>query len=644
MVAGPSSAGDAAAEPGADTPLVAFGRRLSRHMGVYAGAQVAVFLFGMVNLAVLTRLLPIEQFGRLAVFLLLATLLTTLYNLGSLQGTLIAVFGAGGAGEEMGVEEDEGRPLAEDPERALTTGLLLTIAIAALGTAVVFATAPFFARLFGAPGELDGIRLAALCGATGAVWRLVQNIPRLERRPVLYSTLGLVRPALALGLGIFFVVAGLGVEGALLGIAVGTALASGVGVAVGRRNYALGVDLGIVPQIFRSGAFVVPLIAAMWIVTNVDLLFVNAYAPDDAVGPYRVAMRLGAGVSYLVSAVTMALLPLKRTPLHTAMKEEHGPSGFGSALFAVFLFVGIWAVLGLALLADVMIRIAPASYADAAPLVPMIGLGLVAFGVLMVIYRGVKLPGRRGWHLGMMLAAAALFVASGLVLVPAYGGYGAAGAQIFAFGVPALVMLWVAQRSKHPLEIHYGRIALGLAIGVACIGAGQLLSPLAGDWRIAVDLVILAAFPGLLMLARAFPSEELSTFVDLSRLPRPRWRSAPVVERLSGLDPIDRRALSALVGNGVPAAEAARALAMPEPLMLSRFVASLREIGGGGESNDRDADVASYLLSPRGVARRDRLGERLCEDGVDPFDLDLLDSTLGRLRRLPKREWERLAA
>jgi O-antigen/teichoic acid export membrane protein len=646
--------------------LVLFGRRLGRHAGVYAGAHVGTFLFGMVNVAVLTRLLPIEEFGRLAVYLLLATMLTMLYNLGSLQGVLIAVFGAGGTGEEMGFEEAEGETVATDRERALTTGLLLTVAIAAAGTAAVFVAAPLFASILGQPGELGAVRLAALCGATGAVWRLVQNVPRLERRPVLYSILSLFRPGFALGLGTAFVLAGFGVEGALAGIAAGTALAIPVAIVAGRRNYAWGLDLAIVPVVFRRGAMIIPIILTMWIVTNVDLYLVSAYAPADAVGPYRVAMRLGAGISYLVSAVSTAFLPLKRTPLYTALSEEHGPSGFGSTMLSAFLFVCIWAVLGLALLADVLIRIAPASYADAAPLVPLIGLGMVACGILMVLYRGAKFPNRRNWHLGMMAAASAIFVASGLVLVPAFGGYGAAAAQIVAFTVAALVLLWVVQHSEHPLQIQYRRLGRAVAIGLLCIGFGQLVSPLAGDWRVLVDLLILAAFPALLILARAFPSEELRAFVDLSRPARPRRRSAAMVEKLRSLDPVDRRALSALVANGSSAAEASRTLSIPEPLMLSRFVASLRAIGpssdggavreeggedgnapGGEDGNgvaDRDAQVASYLLSRGGVATRDSLAEKLCEDGVDPLELDGLDLTLGRLRRIPRREWERLCA
>jgi O-antigen/teichoic acid export membrane protein len=599
----------------------------------------------MVNVAVLTRILPIEEFGRLSVYLLVATLLTTVYNLGTLQGVLISVFGVADGDEEIALDDSEGRPSVADPERALTTGVLLTIAIAAAGTVVMFAAAPFVAGLLGAPGELEAVRLAALCGATGAVWRLVHNIARLERRPGLYSSLGLARPALALGLGVALVAAGHGVEGALAGVAAGTALAVLLAIVVGRHNYALGLDFSLVPMMFRRGVFVIPIILAMWVITNVDLFLVSAYAPADAVGPYRVAMRLGAGVAYLVSAVSMAWLPLRRTPLHTALTEAHGPSGFGGTLLSVFLLFCIWAILGLALLSDLLIGVAPAAYADAAPLVPLIGLGMVASGVVLLVYRGADFPNRRRNYIVLLLVATVVFAAAGLVLVPRYGGYGAAAAQILAFAVAAGAMLWLAQRSENPLPIQYARLARGMALGLCCIAAGQLVSPLAGKWRIAVDLAILAAFPVLLVAVRAFPSEELRAFVDLSWPRRPRRRSAAVVEKLRGLDPADRRALSALIANGASSAETARALSMPEPLMLSRFVASLRAIGSAEAGDgERDAEVASYLLSSRGVAARDQLGEKLCEDGVDPLDLDVLDSTLGRLRRIPRREWKRLAS
>jgi O-antigen/teichoic acid export membrane protein len=637
--------------------LVLFGRRLGRHTAIYAASSVAVFFFGLVNVAALTRLLPIEEFGRLAIYLLLATLLTTLYNLGSLQGILICVFGVADGDAEMGLDDEEAKPLrAVDRERALTTGVLLTIAIATAGTAVVFAVAPLVADLLGAPGELEGVRLAALCGASGAVWRLVHNVARLERRPGLYTVLSVVRPVLALGLGVAFVVAGWGVEGALAGIALGTALAVPVGIATERRSYAFGLELAIVPDVFRRGAFVVPIVLSMWIVTNADLFLVSAYAPDDALGPYRVASRLGAGVSYLVSALSMAWLPLRRTPLHTALKEEHGPSGFGGTVLTAFLLVCIWVVLGLALLADVLIRIAPESYAGAAPLVPLIGLGIVASGVLLVLYRGAKLPNRRWVYIGLLLGATVVFGVAGLILVPRYGGYGAAIAQILAFVAAAGTMLWLVQRSEHPLPIQYGRLARGVVLGLLCIALGQLLSPLAGEWRLAVDLLILAAFPALLVLARAFPAEELLAFVDPSWAGWSARRSHDLVARLEGLEPDDRRVVALLAPKDGLSRLAAGALGTGEQEAMERFVASLRALGpnGGGERNgdetnggdgagDKDLEIATYLVGDLGSATRDHLGEQLCEEGVDPLDLDVLEVTLQRLRRIPRREWERLA-
>jgi O-antigen/teichoic acid export membrane protein len=631
--------------------LTSFGRRLSRHTALYAAGAIATFLFSMVNVAALTRLLPIEEYGLLAVYLVLATLLTTVYNLGSLQGILISVFGVADGDAESALDDIDAEPLRDiNRERALTTGVLLTVAIAGLGTLVVFATAPLLADLLGVPGQLEGVRLAALCGATGAVWRLVHNVARLERRPGAYSTLGLVRPALALALGVAFVVVGHGVEGALAGIALGTALAVPVAIVVGHRSYAFGLELSIVPHVFRRGAFVVPIVVAMWIVGNVDVYLVSMFAATDAVGPYRVAARLGMGVSYLVSAVTMAWLPLTRTPLHTAVTEKHGPSGFGATLLTVFLLICIWVVLGLTLLADLLMSIAPASYSGAAPLVPLVGLGVVAFGVLMVLYRGSSFPNRARRFIFLMLGAALVFVVAALVLVPPYGGYGAAIAQIIAFSVAAAIMLWLAQRSEHPLPIQYGRLARGVALGLLCIGLSQLLSPLAGEWRLGADLLILVAFPILLVLARAFPSDDLRAFVNLSRpqRPKPRGRSTEILAELEKLAPEDRRLVATLVPKGRSSASAAQAVDGDVPETMTRFVASLRALASNGNGasppSEHDSEIAAYLLADGGVATRDFLAERLCEEGVDPLDLDVLDVTLGRLRRLPRREWERLGA
>ena len=636
-----------AAQP--SDPLGSFTRRLGSHAGVYAGGHIGTFVLAIINVAVLTRLLSISEYGHLAVYLFFAALLTVLYSLGPLQGTLMLVFRASDIedGDAAEVEVEEAEPVVSR-EKALTTGLLVAVAFGLVGTAIVFCAAPFLASLLGA-SDPTAVRLAALCGATGAVWRLVQNVMRFERRPISYSALGLVRPALALGIGIPIVASGYGVDGVLAGLALATALASVVGIVVTRRNYALGFDSAIVPKVLRGGAALIPIIAAMWIVHNVDLFLVSVYAPASAVAPYRVAARLGAGISYLVSAVTVAWLPLTRTPLYKAVSEEHGESGFGAIALTVFLLLCIWALLGLTLLADLLIRVAPGSYADAAPLVPLIGLGFVAFGVFMIVYRGTSFPNKRRYHFRLTALAAVLFLVAGLIFVPLFGGYGAAAAQIIAYATVAGIMLWQAQRSEAPLPIRYARLMRGIVLGFLCIAFGQFVSPLAGQGRFFIDLGILVAFPLLLVVAGAFPTEELRPFVDLSFLDFGRRRSAEILAKLEHLDPRDRQTVSILAPKGGSVAQAAQAIAAPEPEVLARFVSSLRALAPHEREgpSERDAAIATYLLAEGGVATRDGLGQQLCAAGADPLDLHALDSTLIRLRRIhrrkimtrPKRAW-----
>src|SRR4051794_6117404 len=99
---------------------------------------VAGFVFGILSIAVLTRLLSLAEFGRLALLLFFAAMLTLFYNAPSLQGTLMRVFGAGD--DESGeIEDDEA--LASDKRKALTTGLTVTVATVLVGTAVVAASA-----------------------------------------------------------------------------------------------------------------------------------------------------------------------------------------------------------------------------------------------------------------------------------------------------------------------------------------------------------------------------------------------------------------------------------------------------------------------------------------------------------------------
>ncbi len=93
LTAGPDNG---APPPNEGEALTRFGGRVGRDALIYATTGVISIFFGLVSVAVLTRLLPPAQYGHLAVYSFFMIILMVIYNLGSLQGTMSFVFGGGG--------------------------------------------------------------------------------------------------------------------------------------------------------------------------------------------------------------------------------------------------------------------------------------------------------------------------------------------------------------------------------------------------------------------------------------------------------------------------------------------------------------------------------------------------------------------
>ncbi|MBA2256210.1 MAG: hypothetical protein H0W05_03260, partial [Thermoleophilaceae bacterium] len=134
----------------APTALGQFGARVGRHTGIYGAGQAGSLLFGLATLAVLTRFLDPTAFGQYALYYFFAGLLSLLYTLGWVRGSLLWVFGGGGGDDDDDDDEDDsGRAVtsAEDKRRALGSAIVLVALIALLGTLVVAALAGPLAEL-----------------------------------------------------------------------------------------------------------------------------------------------------------------------------------------------------------------------------------------------------------------------------------------------------------------------------------------------------------------------------------------------------------------------------------------------------------------------------------------------------------------
>src|SRR5437764_3431625 len=353
----------------------ALGTRLSRHTAIYAAGSALTLVFGLANLAALTHLMRPALYGRIAVLLVFSAALTIFLNLAVLQGTFSWVYGSSGDADSDFAGSDD-RAGARDKRGALGTSLVLTFVLTVLTTLAVSLAAPRLSGyLVGDTRHGAAVVWAAAAGGLGAVWRIVTNILRLERRPTAYVVVNLARPVFVLAGMIPLVALGFGLSGAMAGLALGTACGLVFGLAANRASFRLAFHPSDAREILKRGSPLVPVVIAFWLMQNLDVVLVSKYVSQADAGVYRVASRLGALTSYAVSGFTMAWGPLMREPVHAAAEKERGLPTLGVAITTYYSYVAIGIVLGLGIASDLLVRIAPPSYAAAAPLIPLIALG-----------------------------------------------------------------------------------------------------------------------------------------------------------------------------------------------------------------------------------------------------------------------------
>ena len=617
----------------------AFGARLGRDTGIYIIGAVIGFVLALASVIVLTQFLSPAEFGELALLLVFAAFLTVFYNVGTLQGTFLWVFGS--AGEEEVEGEDAKASAAGTKRRALGTGMITTCALALAGTAVIIPLAPMFAELVLGDGEdSELIVIAAVSGAAGAIWRLVSNITRMERRPRRFVALNSVRPVLVVGCVIPLVTTGGGVEGAILGTAIGSVAAVLVGLVVTHQSYELSFSRYDAGMILRRGRIMIPIVISIWIAQNVDIYALSWFAPEDEVGLYRLANRMGAFLDYFTAAMFMAWSPLRRSSTFAAAVQQRGKEVLGGRLLTYFMLAGLLLLLLITVAADTLVKIAPPAYADAAPLIPLMGAAFLSYGLLVAVYRLSSFPRKIVVYIGAAMGSALIFLASAFLFVPWLGAYGAALSVITGFLVGAAGMTYVSQHGPSPLTIEWGNLAAALAIAGACLALARVVGPLAGQWRPLVELTALALFPIALLRFGVLTAEDRQAVARVTRQVLPKRRGNDDLEtRLRTLSPDAVSSLQAVVVRGWSAEGLAAERGADPGETRTRLVRLLRQLGDEAEVSDHDEEIGELLFTPMPVAERDELAKTLWSEKVDPADLHVLERMCEELQRLPRRAW-----
>ena len=630
------------------SPLGTLVRRLVGHTSIYAAGAVLGLVLAMAQIAVLTRLLAPATFGRFAVLLFYSGLVTLVCNLGVVQGSLASGSSGGYSADDEFDAEDDRAPLArsgDDNRRRLMTGLLSVGVLAITVTALSAAAAPLIASvLLGDDRDAGAVVWATAAGALGSVWRLVSTLPRFERRPRTYVGLQVGRHLLIIGCAALLIEAGYGLAGALAGLATGKAIAVAIAIALSRHRFRLDASRQDALAIVRRGRPFVLISVTFFLSRNLDLYLLSRFVPSRDVAVYLVASRVGQISSIAVSAALFAWGPLVRGPLRVALERQRALEFARARLVTYYVGLATFAVVVITLLADVLVRVAPSSYSDAAALVPLLALAAAAHGALMVSYRMARFPQRTRALRRVGLLSLGVMAGAAAVLIPPLGGVGAALASVVAPMAAATAMLVLSQRGPDPLDLPWRRLSACVGLGAAVIAASFAARALPDGAQPIVDVILVLAFPALLLALRIVPREEVRRLVSLAGTVGAARRSdrQALPAQLGRLAPPELGLVEALLRDGEPLGRVAAGRHESPAETASALTAVLRGLGGIGEPSAADDRIGRYLLLRHTATHRDQEGHMIALDArVTPMDVDRLAVLAERLRSASADSWRR---
>jgi O-antigen/teichoic acid export membrane protein/DNA-binding CsgD family transcriptional regulator len=617
---------------------IVFGVKLARHLSVYVLGSIAVLVISFVNVYVLTRLLGRAEFGALSLLIFWASLLTLLFNLGSMQGTMRSVFGATGDDDV----EDEDEDL--DPEQvraAMGTGLVLTTLICLAGVAIVWPISePLGEVILGSPERGSWIMLAAATGALGALLRLTSNVLRFERRPIAFVVANAARPLLILGPVIYLVERGEGVGGAIAGTAIGTGLAFIVALALTRGAYTIAFSVETVRTIMRKGRVVIPVVISLWIVQNVDMFVLSRYVPHSDLAPYRVAAQFGLAVTYCTSAFFRAWQPLRRTTASAAVESRFGEDAMRGAMVTYFALMCLTMLIGLTVATETFALVAPRNYTNLPLLIPLVAGGFFTHGALVVIYRAAAFKRKYNYYSAASILSAAGFFGAAVILIPWLGTTGAALAVMCGFLLGMATMLWFSQRREKPIPMQYRNLAGAFAIAALCTAAARAAEVPGGRWQVLIAAAAALAFVALCLVTGVVPRGHQAPLANVLRsLARLRAGHIDPERALAGLEPVDREVLRLAVVHRHTPKQIAEQLGRELDDVHDHLVAALRKLLSESERTEHDPKIGQYLFYRESIAQQDALRKKLWGAGAHPEDVRELEAALEVLDGAPKHAW-----
>lgn len=476
-------------------------RRIGRGALIYGLQPVLARAVSILMLPMYTRYLTPADYGVLQ-------LLATTIEIVSIVFTAGAVVGV----NRLYFKRSEVR----ERNRLLSTAWLLHLGLAVVGGLLVVLLAPLVYRyLMKEAGTVQLVQIAGFNMATS-----VLSVVPLVRLQILekaswYTALNLLRMVMQLSLNILFV-AGLemGVMGPLLSTLITNVTIGGALALSMLRETGLHWDAAAMADLRRFGRPGRLTAFGSFLLNSGDRYVVAAFWPTSVVGTYGLAYQFGYGfVQFFVSPLASAWDPI-RYDMGNRPRAEWEPAylrifDLGNVLY-ITGFVCIVAFIG-----PVVRLLTTPEFFGAAALVPPIVAAYVAQAWTATFAYQLNMAERPGLYTTTTWWSILVVLALYLLLIPRFGGAGAAWATLAGFGVRALLTYSAAQR-VWPIAYRWNKVwwmsLLAVAAAIVAV-AGQSLPAVP---QIGIGIALTSVFIAL-TVATVIDTEDRQRLLALLR-------------------------------------------------------------------------------------------------------------------------------
>jgi O-antigen/teichoic acid export membrane protein len=451
-------------------------RRLARHSAIYGLGGILSRILAVLLLPLYTSYLGTRGFGKIE----LVTALTTV---------LVIVLGAGISSAFFRFYFDS----TDDVRRTLVvrTAFWFTMATASAGLLLGVLLATAIAHALGLGNDPWLVRAAAVGLWAQMNYQQLTNLFRVEERSVQFVLASIANILITVGATVLLVVAlHKGATGAVVGNFVGTLSVYLVLLAYRRYQLGLQFDRALLRQMNRFGLPLVPSALALWAISFIDRLFVNAYKGAGEVGVYSLAVRVSSVIVFLMIAFRLAW-----PAFAYSIEDESAAKRTYSYVLTYLLFVCCWISIALGTLAPWLVRVLapskPAFYrADEA--VGLLSFGTTAYAGYTVLAIGIGRARQTQFNWVVSGVAAAINVVLNFALIPPYGMMGAAISTAAAYIVLFLGMALNSQR-VYPVAYQWRRVLTLTAVAASLTVVGYEVRSLP------LSVALCVAYPLLLL-------------------------------------------------------------------------------------------------------------------------------------------------